>query len=281
MIFELKCRRKHALVWAFLITSCLASYGQDTKQMVQKAVQTELAADEADHTRWMYFEIDRTPKLTVKQWVVETGKGDLKRVLEENGRRLSQDEQHTRIDGFMQNSSAQAKQHKDDQHDDQQAKQMLSMLPQAFVWTVKAKQDGRTVLHFKPDPNFHAPTYQARVFAAMEGDMAVDDAQHRIASLSGRLTHNVKFGEGLLGNLQAGGSFNIERQEIGKGEWQIVETHVHIAGRALLFKNISEEEDDVKSKFKQMPSGLSPQDAEKMVLEQSGDQPQTAQLKRP
>lgn len=247
--------------------------------MVYQAVQTELAADDADHTQWMYFEIDRTPKLTVRQWVVETGKGDLKRVLEENGRELSHNEQHSRIDGFERDTSAQAKQRKDSQHDDQQARQMLNMLPQTFVWTVAARKNGKTTLHFAPDPHFHAPSYQARVFAAMEGDVVVDDLQHRIESLKGRLTHNVKFGEGLLGNLEAGGSFDVERHEIGKGEWQIVETHVHITGHALLFKSISEQEDDLKSNFKQLPSGLSPDDAEKMVLNQGG--PQTAQLRRP
>lgn len=280
MMTRLICLRNHLLIFAVLATSSVASHGQSAKQIAQQAVQTELAADDADHTRWMYFEIDTTPKLNVKQWVVETSKGDLKRVLEEDGHQLSQNEQHNRLDGFMQNPTAQAKQRKDGQHDDQQARQMLSMLPQAFVWTLGVRQNNRTVLHFVPDPHFDAPNYQARVFAAMEGDMTVDDLQHRIVSLKGRLTHNVKFGGGLLGNLQAGGSFNVERHEIRKGEWQITETHVHITGRALLFKSISEQEDDVKSMFKELPSGLSPEDAEKMVLAQSGDQPQTAQLTR-
>jgi hypothetical protein len=280
MMTELIPGRKLVLVFAVLAAGGLASCGQDAKQIVEQAVKTELAADEADHTHWMYFEIDQTPKLTVKQWVVETDKGDLKRVLEENGHQVSPNEQHTRIEGFIRNSSAQAKQHKDNQNDDQQARQMLNMLPQAFVWTVKSRQSARTILHFVPDPHFDAPSYQARVFAAMEGDMTVDDLQHRVVSIKGRLTHIVKFGGGLLGNLQAGGSFEVERHEISKGEWQIVETHVHISGRALLFKSISEQEDDLKSKFKQLPSGLSPDDAEKMVLQQSGDLPQSAQLTR-
>jgi hypothetical protein len=278
MMLELMQRRNFVLIFSILMTGCLRSAGQDAKQMVQQAVQAELAADNADHTRWMYFEIDRKRKVTVKQWVVETGKGDLKRVLEESGRELSQDEQHSRIDGER-DASAQAKQRKDNQHDDQEARQMLSMLPQGFVWTVAARKNGKTTLHFAPDPHFHAPSYQARVFAAMEGDMMVDDLQHRIESLKGRLTHNVKFGEGLLGNLEAGGSFDVERHDIGKGEWQIVETHVHITGRALLFKTISEQEDDLRSNFKQLPSGLSPDDAEKMVLNQGG--PQSAQMRRP
>jgi len=92
--------------------------------------------------------------------------------------------------------------------------------------------------------------------------MKMDDAQHRIVSLKGKLIHDVHFGGGILGNLRAGGSFDVERREIGKGAWQITETHVHIEGRALLFKSISEQEDDVKSKFKPLPDDMTLQQAE-------------------
>jgi len=50
------------------------------------------------------------------------------------------------------------------------------------------------------------------------------------------------------------------------GAWQITETHVHIQGHALLFKDISEQEDDVKSNFNQLPSNISFADAEKELL---------------
>lgn len=248
-----------------------ASFGQDPKQIVQQAVQTELAADDADHSRWIYFDIDRKPNFAVRQWIAETSAGDLKRVLEENGRKLSVDEQAARINGFMRNSAAQTKQRKDDKSDDQQTRQMLNLLPRAFVWTQRGTQNGRIMLHFKPDPNFRPASYQARVFAAMEGDMEVDDAQHRITSLKGRLIHDVKFGGGLFGYLRAGGSFDVERRETGDKVWQIVETHVHIAGRILFFKSISEQEDDQKSKFKELPSGLSLAESERALFQQQGD----------
>jgi hypothetical protein len=48
--------------------------------------------------------------------------------------------------------------------------------------------------------------------------------------------------------------------------WQITETHVHIQGHALLFKSISEQEDDVKTKFQPLPDGVSFQEAEKTLL---------------
>ena len=64
---------------------------------------------------------------------------------------------------------------KSDQHDDQQAAEMLNMLPQAFLWTREGEKDKCTLLHFKPNPHSVLRSFQARVFAAMEGEMAVDN----------------------------------------------------------------------------------------------------------
>src|SRR6266702_2161133 len=144
---------------------------EDARQIVQQAVATELAANDADHSRWLYFEVDRKPKVTVKQWVAETEKGYLSRVVEENGRKLSAAEQQQRMDHFGRDPDAQAKQRKAAGEDERQATEMLKLLPEAFEWTRTEAQDADLVLHFKPRADFHAPNREARVFAAMEGDM--------------------------------------------------------------------------------------------------------------
>ncbi len=256
------------LTCAVVLGTCAAAYAQNDRQFVERAVHTELAADAADHTHWLYYEDDRTPGADVRQWVAQTDIGDLKRVLQLNGRDLSINEQQSRINNFIGNPAAQQKQRKAGQQDDRQATQMLHMLPQAFQWTKTGDQDGNTTLHFKPDPNFHPPTWASRVFAAMEGDMTVNDAQNRIVSIKGRMIRDVKFWGGLLGDIKAGGTFDVERREIGKGEWQITDTHVHIQGRALLFKNISDQEDDDKTSFKQLPDNIAGSAAEKELLAQ-------------
>jgi hypothetical protein len=257
-----------ALIFASLLTSCATALAQDAKQIIRQAVQTELAADDADHSRWMFLDVDRKPRSSVDEWVAQTSKGDLKRVLVENGDQLSDQEQRLRMEAFAQNTSAQAKQHKSDEHDDQQARQMLNMLPQAFVWTRVRDQNGTTVLHFAPDPHFDPPSYQARVFAAMEGDMQIDDAQHRIVSLKGKMIRDVTFGFGILGELKAGGSFDVERRQLKPRLWQITETHVHIEGRALLFKSISAQEDEERSRFQELAGDLTPAAAEQRLMAQ-------------
>jgi hypothetical protein len=254
-----------AVVSAVLLTSTVAR-AQDATQAVQQAVDTELAADRNDHTHWLYYDEDRKPKSTVKQWAAETSQYDLYRVLSEAGRTLPESEQRNRIDSFRRDSGAQAKQKKSGAEDNRQATQLLKLLPQAFLWTRTSATDTSTIYHFKPRPGFDPPTREARVFAAMEGDMTVDNHQHRIAMLKGRLIRDVKFGGGLLGRLQSGGTFSVERRELTAGVWQITETHIHIQGHALLFKSISEVEDETKSKFRRLDDNITPDKAEKELF---------------
>lgn len=254
------------LAWAILLGACAAK-AQDAEQMVTQAVRTELAADAADHSLWIYYDVDRKPDASVKQWVAETRSGELHRVMDRDGQAVDRADQQSGMNAFIHDPSAQIKQRKAGRHDDAQATRMLNLLPKAFIWRKAGTQNGLTTLHFRPNPNFDPPTWESRVFAAMEGDMTVDDAQHRIVSLRGRLIHDVKFGYGLFGELEAGGTFDVERRPLGNDEWQITQTHIHIDGHALIFKNISEEEDEEKSKFQQLPENITLASAEKQLLQ--------------
>ncbi len=273
------------LAWGIAAAICAAANGQGSgqaaspaqaervaeseqpRQLVLQATRAELAAAAADHSLWLYYEVDSKPHNTVIQWAAETRSGEVDRVLQQDGHKYTPEEQRARMDGFIRDSAAQVKQRRGGQQDDKRASEMLNMLPNAFIWT-RVKQEGtETVLHFRPDPNFSPPSWEARVFAAMEGDMVVDDEQHRIVSLRGKLITEVKFGWGLLGELDPGGTFDVERRQLAHGIWQITETHVHIQGHAILFHSISEQEDDVKSKFEELPENITLEQAEEKLME--------------
>jgi hypothetical protein len=268
-------RAEHWLLLTAFVALPAASQAQSpkdlTKDLVQHAVTTELADDAADHSHWLYFDIDRKPENAVKQWVADAKGGSLHLIVERNGQPVPKDEQRRKMDEFIRDTDAQARQRKNGAHDDDQAAEMLRLLPQAFIWTEVGKKGSLTTLHFKPDPEFHAPDWEARVFAAMEGDLVVENQQLRIVSLKGRLIHDVLFLGGLLGRLQSGGTFAVERRELSTGIWQITETHVHITGHALLFKDISEEEDESKNSFTRLPAELDLQQAEKEILDKVGN----------
>jgi hypothetical protein len=124
------------------------------------------------------------------------------------------------------------------------------------------------LLHFEPNPDFHPPTREARVFGGMTGDIAIDRRQHRIASMSGFLTRDVTFGGGLLGRLKKGSTFSLEQADVGKASWQLTAIHIHLEGSALLFKSVSLQQDDERSQFRQEPSDLTLGDAAILALRQ-------------
>jgi hypothetical protein len=84
----------------------------------------------------------------------------------------------------------------------------------------------------------------------MAGQLIISKDGHRIRTLRGKLTEDVLIGFGILGKINRGGTFDVERRVVGDGRWQITETHVHIGGHALLFHTIGQQEDDVKTEWK-------------------------------
>ncbi len=259
------------LAGLLLIPVSRVALPQSPRDFVARVVHTELAADNADHSRWLYYDVDGKPAGTVRQWVAETGNGSIHRVLFSDGRITTPATQHNSMDHFIRDPEAQEKQRKSGQADDKQSAQLLELLPNAFNWTIVSRDNGTTLLHFTPDDAFRPPTWASRVFAAMAGDVRVDNTQQRIMSLRGRLTRDVKFCGGLCGFIHSGGTFSVERRQIAPSIWQITETHVHINGMILFFKSISEQEDDVKTHFHQLPANISLLQAESMLMQQNAD----------
>jgi len=226
------------------------------QEIVRTAVKIELAADRDDHSRWQYRDINHKPDGEFLYQVVETDHGSVKKKLKRNGQPLTPEElkaEDARIQSFVNDPSQQAKQRKDGEQDDKRAENMLRLLPDAFLWTLQNETPETYYLAFVPDPNFSAPSMETRVFAAMAGEIAVNKQQNRIQTIKGKLIHDVTFGWGLFGRMNQGGTFNVERRELAPGVWQITESHVHIDGHVLLFKTISQQEDEVKTDFRPTP----------------------------
>ena len=224
-----------------LFLSAIALHSQQmqdphAQEIVRAAVKVELAADRADHSRWQYRDLNNKPDGEFLYQVVETDHGSVKKKLKHNGHPLTPDElkaEDARIQSFVNDPAQQAKQRKDGEQDDKRAENMLRLLPDAFLWTLKNETPDTYYLAFIPDPNFSAPSMETRVFAAMAGEIAVSKQQNRIQTIKGKLIHDVTFGWGLFGRMNQGGTFNVERRELAPGICQITESHVHIDGHEI------------------------------------------------
>jgi hypothetical protein len=228
---------------------------QTPREIVQQAVQTEIAASRSDHSLWRYRQEEMLPIHTLSV-VVETAHGSIKQKIQQDGKPVTADQEAAevkRIESFIHDPSQQQKQRRDGAHDDESAAKLLASLPNAYTWKIESQTPELIVLTFEPNTAFTPPDIEGRVMGAMAGQLVVDRAQHRIRSIRGRLSEDVNIGYGLLGKLRQGGTFNVERRELKPGLWQIVETHVHIDGRALLFKTIGQQQDEINSDYTRVP----------------------------
>ena len=252
----MKLLRAHLFAFVFLAMFPAVARPQNAQAFVQKVVNSERAANQADHSMWSYHEDLRKPKEHLVQWVASTPAGDVCRVISKDEHAVSESDAVDSIQKFLRDSKAQKKEVAEREHDGKQVDDFLSLLPAAFLWTETGTDGENTLLHFEPDPKFHPPTREARVFAAMAGDMTVDTRQLRIRSMKGHLMREVTFGGGLLGKLKEGGTFSLELEEVGKANWQLTATHVDIEGSALLFHSVSLRQDDVRSAFEREPDSI-------------------------
>jgi hypothetical protein len=257
------------LLFAGLLPLCAggADGTKDAKEIVRTAMQAELTADLNDNTRWRYRDAQRDGTETVSI-VVETAQGSVKRVISKGGQPLNAAEaaaEDERVQRFIHDPEKLAKQRRDGAQDGKNAEELLRMLPEAFLWKAQSEDAQKITLHFEPNPNFSPPDMQGRVLGRMAGELVVDKKQNRIMTISGKLTEDVTIGWGLLGRLHEGGTFRVERREVAPGLWQITETHVNIVGRALFFKNIGQQQDEVQTEFTQVPEGTTLEQAAEMT----------------
>ena len=256
-------------LWVVLaVPAVAASSHESAKPLVQRVVRGELAADAKDHSRWMFRDANNVPGNDTVKLTVQTADGDISRTILIDGHPLSaqqRQDDEAKMHQFVTDPSVRQKQREGQSQDGAKARSLMEMLPHAFVWTVVHQQDAETTLAFAPDPNFSPPTREARVFAAMKGTMVVNTRQNRIVSLQGVLTADVDFGFGILGKLEKGGTFDVQRSQVGPHVWEITATHVHIQGHMLLFKSINEQQDEETSHYKTSPAGISLASAAKML----------------
>ena len=164
------CSKFFACCAVLVLFVALPLHAEDTNQIVQTAVTTELAAARNDHSLWRYRDEQHIERKT--SIVVQTAEGSVKRLVEKNGQSLTAAEaqaEEARIQSFIHSPEKLAKQKKDGASDDKSAAELLDMLPTAFTWKVANDNGDAITLSFAPNPDFSPPNMQSRVLSAMAG----------------------------------------------------------------------------------------------------------------
>ena len=263
--------RGGAILLLIALGSPIAAQGADqsANQLLKSVIANELKAEQADHSHWMLkLDTQRPNKAEEVDEVVETKDGDLEYPLLVDGRAPSQQrrqEADAKLQQYFKDPAKLRKSQHDQSQDEDQSQRMLKLLPQAFVFQYGARQGSLVQLNFRPNPNFKPPNHEAEVFHAMEGSVWIDSKQKRLAGIKGHLTHEVKFGGGLLGHLDPGGQFDVKQEEVAPGFWELTALNVQMKGKALFFKTISVQQKYTRSEFKQVSDNLTVAQGVKML----------------
>ena len=226
--------------------------------LARRVVTNELNFQD-NHTNWMYrLEKEQYGKKQVEE-IVETKEGSLSRLLSVNGLPLTpkqQMEEDERGRELMTSRSAQQKLRRSLDAETLQGRRLFKMLPDAFVFRYAGGEGNLVKLSFRPNPSFHAPSLEARVFHDMEGEMWIDRKQERLAGFDGHLTQTVKFGFGLLGHLDKGGHFEVRQAEVVPGHWDMTTLSLEMTGKALLFASIGVQKKETHQDFHRVSDDL-------------------------
>jgi len=243
-------------------------------ELLRKAVDSELKGQSNDHSHWMYQVTAKDSGKERVKWIVETREGDLARLSSENGRPITSEEQkqeNERIQNLVQKPADRKKQQRAQQEDARQTENLFKMLPDAFNAKFGERRNGLVEILIQPNPNFHPSSHEAEVFHTMQGRIWIDEKQNRLAEIEGHLIHPVKFYGGLLGHLDQGGKFHVKQSEVGPGYWEITLLYVDMHGKALFFKTISVQQNEIRSNFQRVPDNLTlAQGAEELQKQCSG-----------
>ncbi len=91
----------------------------------------------------------------------------------------------------------------------------------------------------------------------MAGTFSLKQPDDRLCTLDARIIHPVEFGFGMLGHIDQGGHFSLTRK-------QIEGISVHITGRILVLKSLTQDQEVVRSEVRVVPPSLTLHQAAQM-----------------
>ena len=231
----------------------------DPNQFVRDMVQHELDAESKDHTLWRYRLHKEDEATAQDRDVIETKEGSLARTLLINGKPLTPEQRskdEERMKKLVDDPAERAKREHRARQDEQKAKELLRAIPDAFIFRYDGMDGELTRLAFTPNPHYSPSTRELMVYHAMTGKLWADRTAVRLAMIEGRLTEDVKFGWGLLGHLDKGGTFKVVQKNVGDNHWDTVFLDVNMQGRAIIFKTINVREKQVFTDFRRVPDDM-------------------------
>lgn len=238
-------------------------------ELVRRAVQNEIAANNGPGPRFMFKNEKRTPRYSETKLMVETRDATAGLLVALDNRPLNsvqRQAEEARLENFIHNPEQLNKKHKQEQEDAERTTKIMRALPEAFLYEADGTQPGTatigqpgdelTRLKFRPNPNYNPPSHVEQVLTGMHGQLLIDSKENRIAEIDGTLEKEVGFGWGILGHLDRGGRFLVQQADIGNHVWELTRMELSFTGKVLFFKRLKIHSSDVFTDFRPVPNTL-------------------------
>ncbi len=260
----MEARGGTSLILAMLfLTITMCSFAQertsDAAQLMRDVVQNELQSQNEDYSHWRYREIREVDGTKELREVYQTNRGDVYRVLGINDRPLNARQaaaEARRLRTLLSDRDRMREKQEEQHADAEKARKLLDMLPNAFLYQYEGTDGPLIRLNFTANPEFHPADRAGEVVHHLAGSVLIDGQSKRLVEISGRLTDDVKFGIGLLGHVEKGGTFLVVQKDVGFGHWQLAVIDVEMNGKAMLFKTISIRQRKTYSSYRRLPDDV-------------------------
>jgi hypothetical protein len=224
--------------------------------LVREIMNHEIDSHGKDQSLWCYRKSLEKDGRQETYAVCQAKGAEIDRLVAADGKELSEKQreaENLRIENLLKSKGELGKKARRQHEDAKQAEDLMKLIPNAFWFRLAAKAGDRITLKFTPNPEFRPAGREAEVFHHMEGTLILDVKQKRLAEISGQLVSAVKFGGGLLGHLDKGGTFLVQQEAVAPGCWQMTLLDVRMNGRALFFKTIAVRQKEMNAQFEPVP----------------------------
>jgi len=268
-----------ALGWLPAVAEQPSSY--DPAALVRETVRKEVNAS-TESTKVMFRDQKVTTHGSQTRLIIETHEGTAGMLIAIDGKPLTTQQRQgelERLERLANNPQELKKKQKAERDDADRTMRIVKALPDAFLYEPDGTEpekpelgkpgDGLLRLKFRPNPNYDPPTRTEQVLTGMQGYILIDAKQHRIAKIDGTLFKDVGFGWGILGHLDKGGRFLVTQKDLGDGDWEVTRMDLDFTGRALFFKKIGIQSNEVVFDYHTAPDVTFAQAVELLKKEES------------
>ena len=243
----------------------LAGWSQDAAATIATLVQHE---DEASRHRghYTYVSEERSERTGGHLWVervAETNWGKVRYLVSADGQPLTGGPlaaEKARLAGIAADPEGFRRAEAGRVDDEQHAKQMLLLLPKAFLFDPPRKEGQFLRVAFRPNPGYSPAGMEERVLHAMAGSVLIDANTVRLRGIDGRMPGDVTVGFGLA-SIKAGSNFATTREHLEGSDWKTETLHSDINARALFLKTLARKQDTRHWNFQKIADGMTLPDA--------------------